>query len=118
MPSLEDHEFFALEHHFAIARMVRDTVTKNGLTHEFIAEVLEVKPEDMPAILNGGYEFDLRFLSKLQAYQQSIAAEKAKIKVESEGITFAAYKDSYPILLERIEALVVALEQKENKEPA
>ena len=31
LTKLEDYEFFCLEHHFVIARMVRDTMSKNAI---------------------------------------------------------------------------------------
>lgn len=105
-------EFITLEHHISIARMVRDAMTKNGLTNEFMAEVLQVKPEDMPAVLNGGYEFDIRFLANLQAYNCEVAIENAKIKVEAQSIGFNAFRDSAPAILNRLEDLLNVLEKQ------
>lgn len=112
LTKLEDYEFFTLEHHFTIARMVRDTMSKNAIDEKTMATRLGVQPKRMKEVVNGAYPFDLRILSKLQAYQQEIASNNAKLKVEAENIGFSNYKLQYPLYVERIEKLLSILEEK------
>lgn len=113
---LEDYEFFCLEHHFAIARMVRDTMSKNAIDEKGMSKILGVQTKRMKEVINGAYPFDLRILSKLQSFQQGIASEKAKIKVEQESIRFSTYKEQYPLYVSRIEKLLSVLEESTLKQ--
>ena len=112
LTKLEDYEFFTLEHHFTIARMVRDTMSKNAIDEKTMATVLGIQPKRMKEVINGAYPFDLMILSKLQSYQQQIAANNAKLKIEAESIGFANYKEQYPMYVNRIEKLLNILEEK------
>jgi len=112
LTKLEDHEFFNLEHHFTIARMVRDTMSKNAIDEKTMATRLGVQPKRMKEVINGAYPFDLRILSKLQAFQQEIASNNTKLQIEAEGIGFSTYKQQYPLYVNRIEKLLSILEEK------
>jgi hypothetical protein len=112
LTKLEDYEFFCLEHHFSIARMIRDTMSKNAIDSKTMAGIIGVQPKRMKEVVNGAYPFDLRILSKLQSYQQLLAANNAKLKIEAESIGFSTYKNQYPLYVERIEKLLKILEEK------
>jgi plasmid maintenance system antidote protein VapI len=110
LTKMDDVDFFTLEHHFHFARMIRDVIVKRGLTEKEMAEIIGVPPNKMKSVLNGSYEFDLRLISKLQAYNQMRASADAKLKIEAETIQFATYKDQYPLYVSRIEKLLKILE--------
>jgi hypothetical protein len=112
LTKLKDYEFFCLEHHFIIARMVRDTMSKNAIDKNTMADILGVQPRRMKEVLNGSYPFDLMLLSSLQSFQQENAANNAKFKIEAESIGFSTYKNQYPLYVERIEKLLKILEEK------
>ena len=112
LTKLKDYEFFCLEHHFTIARMVRDTMSKNAIDKNTMADILGVQPRRMKEVLNGSYPFDLMLLSSLQSFQQENAANNAKFKIEAESIGFSTYKNQYPLYVERIEKLLKILEEK------
>lgn len=114
LTKLEDYEFFCLEHHFSIARMIRDAIIKNALSDKDMAEIIGVQPKRMKEVVNGAYPFDLRLLSKLQSYLQQIAYNNAKLKIEAETIGFNTYKDQYPLYVNRIEKLLGILEKTEK----
>lgn len=111
LAKMEDWEFFLLEHHIQFARMVRDTISKNAIHINEMANQLNVDPKSMKAIINGAHEIDLRTVSRLQSLQQKIASENAKLKVEAESIGFYQYKDQYPAFVERINKLLAVLEK-------
>jgi len=111
LTKLEDCEFFRLEHHFSIARMIRDTMSKNAINEKTMAGIIGVQPKRMKEVVNGAYPFDLRILSKLQSYQQELASNNAKLKIEAESIGSATYKYQYPMYVERIEKLLKILEE-------
>lgn len=112
LTKLKDHEFFCLEHHFSIARMVRDTMSKNAIDAKTMATVLGVQQKRMKEVVNGAYPFNLTILSKLQCYLQQIAANNAMLKIEAESIGFANYEEQYPMYVDRIERLLKVLEEK------
>lgn len=114
LTKLEDYEFFCLEHHFTIARMVRDTMSKNAIDEKSMAKILGVQAKRMKEVVNGSYPFDIWILAKLQAFQQELASENARIRIEKEGIQFSSYKDQYPVFVERIEKLLSALEKTQG----
>lgn len=115
LTKLDEVEFLTLEHHFNIARMVRDTMSKNAIDEKTMADRLGVLPKRMKEVINGSYPIDLRIISKLQAFQQEIAHNHAKLKIEAENIGFSTYKDQFPLYLDRIEKLLSILEEK-NKQ--
>lgn len=110
LSKMDDCEFFTLEHYIAIARMVRDTMSKNAISEKDMAVILGVKPAKIKSIVNGAYPFDLRLLAKLQAYNEQVAAKNARIKVEMESVGFADYKHQSPLILNRINELLDTLE--------
>lgn len=112
LTKLEDYEFFFLEHHFSIARMVRDVMSKNAIDKKAMSEILGVQKNRMKKVINGSYPFDLRLLSKLQSHQQVLASNSAKLKIEAESTGFSNYKHQYPLYVERIEKLLSILEGK------
>lgn len=112
LTKLEDYEFFCLEHHFLMARMIRDTMSKNAIDEKTMAGIIGVQPKRMKEVVNGAYPFDLRILSKLQSYQQELASNNAKLQIEAESIGFSTYKHQYPLYVERIENLLKILEEK------
>jgi hypothetical protein len=112
LKKMEDWEFYLLEQHMSVARMVRDTISKNGLHPNEMALHLDILPVQMKSVINGSHPFDLRFVSKLQAYQQKIAANNAKLKIEAESMGFSQYKDQYPLFIDRINKLLDKLENK------
>lgn len=114
LSKMTDVEFFTLEHHVSIARMVRDTMSKNGIDEKQMAEKLGVRLSKMKSVYNGSYPFDLMFLSKLQAFNMGIATEKARFKIEAEGIQFSEYKGQYPRFVKRIDQLLNKLEASES----
>lgn len=111
LTKLEDWEFQCMEHHFHIARLVRDTMSKNGIESKDMADVLGVQPKRMKEVVNGSYPFDLRLLSKLDTYRQSLAARNVKLKIEAESIGFANYKYQYPLYISKVERLLKILEE-------
>lgn len=116
LTKLEDWEFFLLEHHVHVARMVRDSMIRNAMDEKAMADVIKVQPKRMKEVLNGSYPFDLRLLSRLDSFNQSMAANNAKLKVEAETIGFTNYKDQYPMYVDRINKLLEILESK-NPQP-
>lgn len=112
LTKMEDVQFRLLEHHIHIARMIRDCMIRNAMDEKAMADVIQVEPKRMKEVLNGAYPFDLRLLSKLESFNQTTAANNAKIKVEAESIAFATYKDQYPMFVDRINKLLTILEDK------
>ena len=112
LAKLEDYEFGCLEHHFYIARMVRNLMSKNAIDEKTMAAAIGVQPKRMKEVINGAYPFDLRIMSKLDTYNQEIAARNVKMKIEAESIGFANYKEQYPLYVSRIERLIEILENK------
>lgn len=111
LAKMEDVMFFVLEHHFQIARMVRNAMSKNGIDEKRMATILGVKSNQMKSVINGGYVFDLMLLSRLQSFLQEKAATDAKFQIETESIGFATYKNQYPLYVARIEKLLDILEK-------
>lgn len=116
LTKMKDWEFFLLEHHIGVARLIRDTMTKNAIDESTMALRLGVDAKKMKLVINGSYPFDLRLLSRLQAYREEIAAANNKLKIEAEVIGFKEYKYSRPILVSRIESLIDVLEKQNNKQ--
>jgi hypothetical protein len=94
LAKLSDVDFIMLEHHLHVARQVRNLYNRDGLSIEVICEKLSIDPNDFNNVILGAYTFDLKFLSKLQSFIESIYREKAVKQAESEGIQFAKYKHS------------------------
>lgn len=115
LKEMKDWEFDLLEHHLHIARLVRKIMIRYAIDEKAMAEVLHVQPKRMKEVLVGAYPFDLRLLSRLDAYGQQLAANDAKLKVEAESIQFNQYKDQYPMYVDRINKLLTILESKEPK---
>lgn len=115
LTKMEDVQFRLLEHHIHIARMIRDCMIRNAMDEKAMADVIQVEPKRMKEVLNGAYPFDLRLLSKLESFNQTTAANNAKIKVEAESIAFATYKYQYPMFVDRINKLITILEDKTSK---
>ena len=114
LTKMDDVSFYCLEHHIYVSRMVRDIIRKNAIPEDVIAGKLGVPIKMMKHILNGSYPFDLRILSKIQAYKQELAFKETKLMIEADGINFPAYKYQYPVFVfERIEKLLSALENRE-----
>lgn len=114
---LTDVEFFVLEHHINISRMVRDTMSKNNIDDKTMAARLGVPIKKMRSVLTGAYEFDLRLLASLQAFTMELSMEAGRLKIESESIGFAAYKDQYPVVIRKIDELLKHLQQPTTPKP-
>lgn len=112
LTKLNDYEFFCLEHHFSIARMIRDTMSKNAIDEKTMAGIIGVQPKRMKEVINGAYPFDFRILSKLQSYQQELASNNAKLKIEAESIGFSNDDHQYKKYVELIEKVLKILEEK------
>lgn len=115
LSKIDDVEFFTLEHHFYMARLIRNTIIQRGLANKEMAAILGVQEKRMKEVLNGAYPFDLRILSKIQAYNQQRAKEDVAFKIEVEGIQFANYKDQFPVWMNRIESALKFIEESKTK---
>lgn len=117
MRKMTDVDFMVLEHHFSIARMIRDVMSRRGLSNKEMADVLGISILGLKNALMAAYPFDLMILSKLQTYQQKRAAEDAKFKIETESIGFSHYKHQLPIIWNQMKDAIDDL-KKLNKEQA
>lgn len=113
LAKMDDTTFITLEHHFRVARMVRNAMCENGMDAKAMATVLKVPVKAMKAVINGGYSFDIGHLSSLQYFIQRTAAEKVRIEVEMEHYRFGEYKKQYPVYLEKLDRLTALLTAKE-----
>lgn len=112
LAKIDEVTFYLLEHHIHVARLVRDAMTRRGLSNKEMAEILGVKETAMKKVLTGAYPFDLMLLSKLQSYNEIRAANDAKFKIKAETIRFADYEGMQPILSK----VLHRIEEKLNKE--
>lgn len=109
---LDDIEFRLLEWHLYVAKMVRNTMTEYGISNKEMCSILGITEKKLLSATKEAYEFDLRFLSKIEAYRQERAYEEARLKVSAEGIQFAKYKDQFPYYVEKLEKLLSILEKQ------
>ena len=82
LSKMTDVDFHLLEHYLYLARLVRDVMTRCVLDDKQMADILQVPITEMKSIKNGAYDFDLMFVSRLQAYNNKMAAEDAKAKAK------------------------------------
>jgi hypothetical protein len=105
LEEMDDVDFFLLEHHINIARLTRDTIKEYDVTPESMGAALNIGTDELKTVLNASYPFDLMFLSRLQAFRQSLAARHAKLKIET-CAQFPDYKHSQNnSLVEKIDKL-------------
>ena len=117
LTKLQDYEFVTLEHHFFVARKVRNLITKYGLDFITISTALGIGANRFKEVINGSYPVDLMLLSKLQVFEQDLETDAAMKQVEEDGIQFANYKNQYPILINRVESLLKFFEDNNLKAP-
>ena len=72
LTKLEDYEFKILEHHFFVARKIRNLTTDYGIDFMTICKVLGVGVNRYKELINGSYPVDLMLLSKLQVFEQCL----------------------------------------------
>lgn len=113
----DDVSFHQLEHHLTIARMIRNTIIREGLTEKQMTEILAVSVKKMKALVSGGYPYDFMLLARLQAYQEKRAAADAQLKIKAQDYRVATDLDQLPQLVEKVTRLLKAMgEDWERKE--
>ena len=114
LTNFKDYEFITLEHHLAMARMVRDIMSKNTIDSNVMAEKIGIPVKRIKEVINGSYPFDLCIISKIQAFNQELRIVRTKKESEMQDIQFSNYKYQYPAYVERVNKLVKMLE-KDNE---
>lgn len=116
LTEMDEVEFILLEHHMSIAKMARNIIKEFDVSPEDICAELGIKENQIKKVMNGSYEFDMMFLSKLQALWRKKEIERAEQK-KIEVFAFPDYKYSRPIkdlIIEDLQKKIAELEKQLN----
>ncbi len=96
LASLSETEFIYLGLAIDVAERIRSIVKEFTIDKEEVCRALDVSPLAYKRMINGAWSFDLRFISKLQAFHYKKLMEKkiADAEKQSQVIEFPAYKHS------------------------
>lgn len=116
--SLNESEFCYVRHVMGIAAGLVEFINTYNITKDEFCKAVGISPRKYKAFIDGGYNYDLRDISKIEAfkYQKMLEKKKQEAEEQSKIVKFPDYEYSFTKLQPKQISTGFGFEEAVNKE--